>query len=61
MSSSSLCCRQLFESIESRQHKWQCVVRIQFLEIHNEEVKDLLHPDIPSKVRAASACSNPTP
>ena len=28
----------------------RCTVRIMFLEIHNEEVKDLLHPDTPARV-----------
>eukprot|EP00884_Botryococcus_braunii_P004132 jgi/Botrbrau1/1371/Bobra.0063s0079.1 len=26
-----------------------CSIRIQYLEIHNEEIKDLLHPDLPAK------------
>jgi hypothetical protein len=32
-----------------------CSIRIQYLEIHNEEIKDLLHPDIPAKVLLCSA------
>ena len=45
-----LCCRQLFEGIDAHQDTARCFVRIMFLEIHNEEVKDLLHPDIPARV-----------
>ena len=43
-------CRQLFKSIDAQQGTARCAVRIMFLEIHNEEVKDLLHPDIPARV-----------
>ncbi|KAL3145648.1 hypothetical protein ABBQ32_003187 [Trebouxia sp. C0010 RCD-2024] len=39
--------RQLFKGIEAQQSTARCAVRVMFLEIHNEEVKDLLHPDIP--------------
>ncbi|KAL0020541.1 hypothetical protein WJX79_010459 [Trebouxia sp. C0005] len=41
--------RQLFEGIEAQQENLHCSVRIMFLEIHNEEVKDLLHPDTPAR------------
>ncbi len=43
-------CRQLFEGIEAQQGSSRYSVRIMFLEIHNEEVKDLLHPDTPARV-----------
>jgi hypothetical protein len=42
--------QQLYEGIAARQGEAMFVVRAQFLEIHNEEVRDLLHPDIPPKV-----------
>ena len=32
-----------------------------FLEIHNEEVKDLLHPDTPARVLLHIFCPLPTP
>ena len=43
-------CRQLFKGIDAQQGAARCAVRVMFLEIHNEEVKDLLHPDIPARV-----------
>mmetsp|Transcript_66749 Transcript_66749/g.211265 ORF Transcript_66749/g.211265 Transcript_66749/m.211265 type:complete len:663 (-) Transcript_66749:422-2410(-) len=44
--------RQLFDGVEDRRDSAQCLVCCQFLEIYNEEVKDLLHPEIPSKAIA---------
>ncbi|XP_024518424.1 chromosome-associated kinesin KIF4A isoform X1 [Selaginella moellendorffii] len=41
--------RQLYESIEERKHEAQFDVKCCFVEIYNEEIKDLLHPDTPSK------------
>lgn len=48
----SVDCRQLFKGIEAQQSTARCAVRVMFLEIHNEEVKDLLHPDIPVRVQS---------
>jgi hypothetical protein len=45
--------QQLYAGIAARQGEAMFVVKAQFLEIHNEEVRDLLHPDIPPKVSAA--------
>ena len=50
------CCRQLFEGIEAQRENLHCSVRIMFLEIHNEEVKDLLHPDTPARVLPLFFC-----
>jgi hypothetical protein len=38
------CCRQLFDVIEKAGDNMSFVVRAQFLEIYNEEVRDLLAP-----------------
>ena len=44
--------RRMYEIIE-RDHKEKEVnLRISFLEIYNEEIRDLLHPDINSSVRS---------
>ena len=50
------CCRQLFEGIEAQRENLHCSVRIMFLEIHNEEAKDLLHPDTPARVLPLFFC-----
>ncbi|CAM6106879.1 unnamed protein product [Calypogeia fissa] len=41
--------RQLYESIEERNNQAEFLVKCAFVEIYNEEIKDLLHPDTPSK------------
>lgn len=42
--------RDLFEGIQQRTGSASFHVWAQFLEIYNEDVQDLLHPEIPSKV-----------
>ncbi|BBN17879.1 hypothetical protein Mp_7g17660 [Marchantia polymorpha subsp. ruderalis] len=42
--------RQLYEAIEERTNQAEFLVKCAFVEIYNEEVKDLLHPDTPSKL-----------
>ncbi|KAL2614181.1 hypothetical protein R1flu_025873 [Riccia fluitans] len=42
--------RQLYESIDERCNQAEFLVKCAFVEIYNEEVKDLLHPDTPSKL-----------
>ncbi|MCO5598965.1 hypothetical protein L7F22_053064 [Adiantum nelumboides] len=39
---------QLYKSIEE-QNRAEFLVKCSFVEIHNEEIKDLLHPETPSK------------
>lgn len=39
----------LFQGVEQRRKSADVHVKCAFLEIHNEEVKDLLHPETPSK------------
>ncbi|KAK9815388.1 hypothetical protein WJX72_002799 [[Myrmecia] bisecta] len=41
--------RYLFDNVAARLSTARFAIRIQFLEIYNEEVKDLLHPDTPAK------------
>ena len=44
--------RLLYEGIHQRRTEARFRVRCQFLEIYNEEVKDLLHPETPAKAIA---------
>ena len=44
--------RLLYEGIQERRTEARFRVRCQFLEIYNEEVKDLLHPETPAKAIA---------
>ena len=39
----------VFAGAEKLRGQSECVVRCAFLEVHNEEVRDLLHPDTPTK------------
>ncbi|CAM6010226.1 unnamed protein product [Sphagnum balticum] len=41
--------RQLYSSIEERSSEAEFLIKCAFVEIHNEEIKDLLHPATPSK------------
>jgi hypothetical protein len=41
--------RQLYSSIEDRSSEAEFLIKCAFVEIHNEEIKDLLHPATPSK------------
>ena len=41
--------QDIFAGIERRKGKSECTVRCAFLEVHNEEVRDLLHPDVTTK------------
>eukprot|EP00743_Colponemidia_sp_Colp-15_P008614 GILK01009374.1.p1 GENE.GILK01009374.1~~GILK01009374.1.p1 ORF type:complete len:1490 (-),score=407.64 GILK01009374.1:108-4577(-) len=41
--------RQIFETIQQKKGTAQFLVRVSYLEIYNEDVKDLLHPETPSK------------
>ncbi|GBG60665.1 hypothetical protein CBR_g11890 [Chara braunii] len=41
--------RQLFESVEEKKAQAEFLVRCAFVEIYNEDIKDLLHPDTPNK------------
>jgi hypothetical protein len=42
--------RDVFAGVHERQDESTVTVRCVFLEVHNEEVRDLLHPDTKSKV-----------
>ncbi|KAG0618575.1 hypothetical protein M758_4G074800 [Ceratodon purpureus] len=41
--------RQLFETVEERSNQAEFLIKCAFVEIYNEDIKDLLHPDTPSK------------
>nr|PNR57756.1 hypothetical protein PHYPA_004750 [Physcomitrium patens] len=41
--------RQLFECVEERSNQAEFLIKCAFVEIYNEEIKDLLHPDTPSR------------
>ena len=41
--------RDIFAGIDKRRGASECTVRCAFLEVHNEEVRDLLHPDVTTK------------
>ena len=41
--------QDIFSRIEERRSVSEIAVRCAFIEIHNEEVRDLLHPDTPTK------------
>ncbi|XP_024392703.1 uncharacterized protein [Physcomitrium patens] len=41
--------RQLFKIVEERSHETEFLVKCAFVEIYNDEIKDLLHPDTPPK------------
>ena len=41
--------RDIFAGIDKRRGASECTVRCAFLEVHNEEVRDLLHPDVVTK------------
>eukprot|EP00742_Colponemidia_sp_Colp-10_P010914 GILJ01012048.1.p1 GENE.GILJ01012048.1~~GILJ01012048.1.p1 ORF type:complete len:2113 (+),score=435.57 GILJ01012048.1:1-6339(+) len=41
--------RQIFETIQQKKGTAHFLVRVSYLEIYNEDVKDLLHPETPSK------------
>lgn len=41
--------RYLFHEIESYHHGKVMNIRLSFLEIYNEEMRDLLHPEVPSR------------
>ena len=41
--------QDIFAGIRKRRGTSECTVRCAFLEVHNEEVRDLLHPDVTTK------------
>ncbi|CAK9270323.1 unnamed protein product [Sphagnum jensenii] len=41
--------RHLYEGVEERTNQAEFLIKCAFVEIYNEEIKDLLHPDTPSK------------
>ncbi|KAG0590351.1 hypothetical protein M758_1G087500 [Ceratodon purpureus] len=41
--------RQLYENVEERSNQAEFLIKCAYVEIYNEEIKDLLHPDTPSK------------
>ena len=41
--------QDVFAGIKKRRGVSECTVRCAFLEVHNEEVRDLLHPDVTTK------------
>lgn len=43
--------KAIFRHMEANQQRMEFSLRVEYIEIYNEELRDLLHPDTPSKVR----------